>query len=385
MKEEARGKTDLSGAFALELQHPEKPYLVRAIHQGVNYDRQVSAGKTISIDVADAAAEVQGITGGIEIIRAGTNGKLLHVSDMVEIRNDSNPPVTEASERTFAVYLPAHAEIDSVLAAGPENVATMISATPAGGVPGHYTVNFALRPGSTKFAFNYDLPYDGRAAFRTENMYPLQQLAVMIPPTMTFTSPSRAFQILPVGNDRYRVEAAEQVRSGTGPEFEISGYGALPSTQPPTQAPPKPPTSVLPVPSLSSPGSSETHARSASAIGVEPVSKLSAPPSRLQGWIVVTGAVLTIGTCGFVVWRRQRRGGNAKATIEGPAEQAGQTPAFLAEALKEGLFQLESDRLRGAIHGEEYASAKRALEGTIEWALARAEARKGSTPAGIES
>jgi hypothetical protein len=41
------------------------------------------------------------------------------------------------------------------------------------------------------------------------------------------------------------------------------------------------------------------------------------------------------------------------------------------EALKEGLFLLESDRLQGAIPKGEYASVKQALEGTIEWALAR--------------
>jgi hypothetical protein len=39
---------------------------------------------------------VTAISGGIEIIRAGTQGNLLHVSDMVEIKNDSNPPMTRS-------------------------------------------------------------------------------------------------------------------------------------------------------------------------------------------------------------------------------------------------------------------------------------------------
>jgi hypothetical protein len=52
--------------------------------------------------------------------------------------------------------------------------------------------------------------------------------------------------------------------------------------------------------------------------------------------------------------------------------QAGKTSASLVEVLKEGLFQLEIDRLQGTISGKEYASAKQALDKTVELALARA-------------
>jgi hypothetical protein len=377
---EARTKIDAQGSFALEVQNPEKPHLVRVIHQGVNYDQQVSAGKTISVDVFDAAAKVRGVTGGIEIIRVGTNGSLLHVSDMVEIKNDSNPPMTQASDRTFEVYLPVHAKIDSVLAAGPENIGDMITATPVRGEPGHYTVDFPLRPGATKFAFNYNMPYDGHAAFRTKIMYPLQQLAVMIPPTMTFTSPSPAFQILPVGNDRYRVEAAEHLNAGDAPEFEISGVGALPLMRSQVHVPTNPPAGPLTGPALSTRGNSELHAHDVSAAVAVPVSTHAIPSSRWQWWALGVGVFLMLVTCGFLTWRKRRRRVHATAMAAQMTGQAGQTPATLIEALKEGLFQLEIDRLQGAIPGEEYASAKQSLENTIEWALARAGDRRETTP-----
>src|SRR5207249_12104745 len=136
------------------------------------------------------------ITGGIEILRTGTNGDLLHVSDLVEITNVSSPPLTQVGEHTFEVYLPASAKIDSVMAAGPEDMGMMISVTPVPGQPGHCAVNFPLRPGATKFAFNYDLPYDGHVAFHPKFAFPVQQLAVMIPPTMNFSFRSPAFKIL---------------------------------------------------------------------------------------------------------------------------------------------------------------------------------------------
>src|SRR3979490_2872239 len=119
MQEEARAKTDSHGAFTLNAQHPDKPYLVRVFHQGVSYDQQASAGQALSIQVFDAATHVQGITGTIEILRTGTVGNLLHVSDMVEIKNESSPPLTQVGERAFEMYLPPNAKIDSVLAAGP--------------------------------------------------------------------------------------------------------------------------------------------------------------------------------------------------------------------------------------------------------------------------
>jgi hypothetical protein len=255
----------------------------------------------------------------------------------------------------------------------------MISAMPVRGEPGHYTVNFPLRPGATKFAFNYDLPYDGRAAFRTKNIYPLQQLAVMIPPTMTFVSRSTAFHILPVNSDRYQVEAAEQVKAGESLEFEVSGAGALPALQAQVHAPPQaqshaPPqtlTGPMTVPSLSTQDGFEAQAGNGNTLGSIHVSKLSAPSSRFPWWVLGASGVLMLGIFGSLVWRRKHPSTSAGMRAAHATGQAGQRSASLVEALKEGLFLLESDRLQGAIPKGEYASVKQALEGTIEWALAR--------------
>jgi hypothetical protein len=369
MQEEARTKTDSRGSFTLRVQFPDKLHLLRVLHQGVNYDQQVSAGDVASVDVFEAATRVQGLAGSIEIIRTGTKGDLLHVSDMIEIRNDSSPPLTQAGERTYEVYLPTHAKIDSVLAASSGKMGVMISATPVPGEPGHFTVNFPLRPGATKLAFNYDLPY----TFRTRRLYPLQQLAVMIPPTMKFSSRSPAFQVLPTGNSNYQVQAASRVNAGEGPEFEISGMGALPALQAQAQPPPKARATVAtPAPSALSGSAAPTQRVNASG-----GSGLSAPASRRQWWIVGGGGfLLLLGAGGFLLWRGERLVGNRQFVNAGTvAEGTGQESASSSEVLKDELFRLEIDRLHGAISGEEYDSAKQALEGTIKRALARAGAK----------
>ena len=372
MQEEARTKTDSQGFFTLKVQFPDKAHLLRVLHQGVNYDQQVSAGDAVSVDVFDSAARVQGLAGSIEIIRTGTKGDQLHVSDMIEIRNDSSPPLTQAGERTFEVYLPTHAKIDSVLAAGSGKMGVMISATPVPGEPGHFTVNFPLRPGATTFAFNYDLPYDGRATFRTRRLYPLQQLAVMIPPTMKFSSRSPAFQVLPTGNGNYQVQAINRVNAGEGPEFEISGAGALPALQAQTQPPPKAPATVV-TPAASAPSNSAAPTQRVNDSGG---SGLSAPVSRRTWWVLGVGGFFVLGAGGFWLWRGERRFVNRQFVNPGTVvERTGQGSASSSEVLKEELFRLEIDRLHGTISGEEYDSARQALEGTIKRALARARAK----------
>jgi hypothetical protein len=253
----------------------------------------------------------------------------------------------------------------------------MISATPVPGEPGHFTVNFPLRPGATKFAFNYDLPYDGRATFRTRRLYPLQQLAVMIPPTMRFSSRSPAFQVLPTGNSNYQVQAANRVNAGEGPEFEISGAGALPALQAQTQPPPKAPATVV-TPAASAPSNSAAPTQRVNDSGG---SGLSAPASHRKWWVLGVGGLLVVGAGGFWLWRGERLFVNRQFVnrqFVSPGTvvaRTGQGLASSSEVLKEELFRLEIDRLHGTISGEEYDSARQALEGTIKRALARAGAK----------
>jgi hypothetical protein len=71
-----------------------------------------------------------------------------------------------------------------------------------------------------------------------------------------------------------------------------------------------------------------------------------------------------------LLWRGERLSCDTGAVAE--PRSAFSSGAFSSsEVLKEELFRLEIDRLHGTISGEEYDSAKQALEGTIKRALAR--------------
>lgn len=300
IQEEARTKTDVLGAFTLPLQYPKKSHLVRVVHQGVNYDQQASAGETLAIPVFDAAPQVRGITGSIEILRAGTNGTLLHVSDLYEINNQSSPPLTLVGKSTFEVYLPADARIDSVLAAGPGKIGEMISAAPVRGELGHYAVGFPLRPGATKFAFNYDLPYTGHTAFRTRLAYPFRQLAVMIPPNMKFSSRSPAFKMLAIGNSRYQVQTANQLAAGEGPRFDVSGAGELPPLKDQARTQTLSRSLADPNRIVPSPG----HGALPSLASIDSRLKQTKSPSQSLVFGGVTSILLA--ACALLVWRARK-------------------------------------------------------------------------------
>lgn len=298
--EEARTVVDNLGAFRFTAQSMGPHYLVRAIHQNVIYDQPAAPGQSISLELFDAADEVAGVSGSIEIIRIETQGEFLHVSDMYEIRNDSNPPVTLARDRTFDVFVPGEAKMDSVFAAAPGKVAELISATALPGEPGHYAVNFPLPPGATKFAFHYELPYAGREAFRTRRAYPVVQLAVMVPSSVRFSSRSRAFQRLQTGNPRYHVEAASPLAAGDGPTFEISGDGSLPPLDAETRA-----KAASRVESLALPNSAAIRQTSPSMLTDTRLPSTARFSDSLALEAIAAGL---FAACAFLVWRARRRG-----------------------------------------------------------------------------
>lgn len=345
------------------------------------------------ISGASCAAYAQdAITGTIEIIRAGSVGKQLHVSDMIEIQNRSAPPRTLAGEHTFDVYLPAHAKISSVIAAGPGNVATMIPATPLPGDPGHYSVSFPLQPGATKFAFNYDFPYDGKAVFHIRHAYAVEQLAIMIPPTMHFSSASTGFKTLETGNKNYDVRAIAQLNAGPGPAFEISGSGSLPpsrsSIQPSIQPSIRPGENTAAAPVSSAPVVSTENASAANsepASDRNPSSKASSLPAQIRpsptpSWLILgilglgltatSAAAIRVGASKRAALRKMMR--TSETRLNKTRSNQIYAPTLLLEGLKEELFQLESAKIRGTISHEEYDLTRSALEETVKRALRRA-------------
>ena len=370
--EQGHATTDAQGSFSLDVDAPGK-YILRAKHQGVSYDMNVATGDTVKIPVFDTASTVDGLAGVIAVIRVNLARKgLLHISQMYAIRNQSNPSKTLAGGRAFQVYLPPDGTIDSVLAAGPSRIAERISATPVKGEPGHYTINFPLRPGDTNLAVNYDLPYTGRQMFRPRLVYGVKQLAIMFPQSMQFASDSPSFR--PILNENgYSVEAATSVPAGDGLSFELSGRGVLaPSVSSghvqSAQAANSQAPALLSLPAAVTSANGERSPKTGTSAGAAP--QVPALAQNSVRWtesvlepvpLLLLSIVVAAAGVGIFLWRTKT---SPSAVVAGFASDP--TPL---EALKEEFLLLETSRLNGAITLGQYDLRKKVLEKSMRRVL----------------
>src|SRR6185312_8298251 len=129
--------------------------------------------------------------------------------------------------KAYEIYLPAGAKIEAAAAAGPSGMP--VSSSPmAQKDPGHYAFVFPLRPGESRFQLSYTLPYNGSFKFTPRVALPTQNLAVMLPKSMSFNGGTQ-FEQADVEKDA-QTYLAKNVSPSQALEFTVSGTGALPQT-----------------------------------------------------------------------------------------------------------------------------------------------------------
>jgi hypothetical protein len=354
MQEEARVRTDAQGAFSMNLAHPEAQYVLRVLHQSVNYDHTLTGASTVQLEVFDAASAIKGLQGVLGIAQIESDGAMLKVTEMYSIANASVPPVTQTGPHNFQISLPVEATLDSFTAKRSQGIWVNLAAVPVLRKQGSYMVDFPLRPGDTFFKFSYHLPGSGVTTLHLKPAYPVQSFAVMHPPSMGFKSlRPRSFTSPGV----VKGLQVEQAVGGVGrevPAFEISGTG---SATPQTSLAKVLPPSAAPGAAGNS-SSSPTNAQS-------DVDQRNLDQRKKDAWAVGLLTVLAIAGGGFALWRRQKR-------IR--ARPTGGKNMPVVQALKDELFQLERERSRGTMSEEQYSSTRDALNLSLQRAMTREKA-----------
>jgi hypothetical protein len=367
MQEASHTKTDSHGNFSLPVPDDGGQHLVRVTHQGVNYFKPAPIGTTSAqIDVYDAAKQVQGVLGRADITRVQADAGQLEVAELFVLQNESKPPRTQMSDRSFEFTLPQGAMIDSSLAAGPGGMP--VNSAPVPIEKNRYAFVFPIRPGETKFQVSYHLPYSGSFSFQPQILTPMQDVVVMLPKSMEFKTGSTDF----AGGGEEKgmtIFVAHNVAAGKQLAFSVSGTGQIPREAQEGDA-----------------GADGQEAANAgqSGQGNRPGGGLGAPeesPDALQKykfWIIGgLAAALVVGA--IVVMNQKPRTATAVAPSSvsvAPTTRpvTGSTNRnLLLEAMKEELFQLETERLQGKISNADYQQAKAALDLTMKRAIARGQ------------
>jgi hypothetical protein len=392
MGEVAKATTDANGKYSLR-EPGSGPYLVRVTHQGSPYFIAApQGGGPGDIPVFDVAPKVQGVSIEADVLQFEADNGQLTVNERYFVHNNSSPPLTQWSPKTFEVILPADATIDGAQAQRPTGLPTTLKLDPDG-PKGHYSFNFPIQPDDgekdTLFLITYHLPYsDGKYTFKTQVTLPADNVGVLLPKSMTFTPGSGAsFKNVP-DDPSIQTFVAKNATPGKPVEFTVSGTGSVPREQ---QGAPQP--AGMPGQDAGAPqaGPSSTPGGGIGAPIGEPD-----PLSKYKWWIL--GALALLLAAGAAFFLRKPPGGPQTGAAQGVAAQSNYTstaaasttsPATftgyasvpaqagtasssaLLNALKEELFTLESEKINGTITPEEYASVKSALEIVLKRALNR--------------
>jgi 5-hydroxyisourate hydrolase-like protein (transthyretin family) len=370
MQEASRTTTDSKGRFTLEVPNGDNGmHLIKVTHDKANYFRPAPPGtQSVEVEVFTAAPKVEGISSEANVLRLQTDesGKSLRVVENFFVKNESNPPKTQFSDRAFEFFLPESAVIEGSAALGPGGMPVQASPVPLG-EPNHFAFIFPIRPGETRFQITYHLPYSGSFKFSPRMVMPTDTIAVMMPKSMKFDGgPASSFT--PVTEETTaQTFVARNVVPSQMLNFTVSGTGQLPRDQAATTAGSG--GEQQGDTSAQVGGSAAADTRPGGGLGnpLDPEGT-NDPWAKYKWWILGGLGLLLAGGAGILM---KGNTGVAAQPIVVDSTPVGSN-ALLA-AMKEELFVLETDKLQGRLSETEYQAQKSALETVLRRALVREE------------
>jgi 5-hydroxyisourate hydrolase-like protein (transthyretin family) len=375
MQEATRTKTDAKGHFSLDLPANESQaiHLVRVTHDKANYFRPAPPGtQSVEVEVYNAAAKVKGVSSEADVMRLQTDesGKALHVVENFFVKNESSPPLTQFSDRPFEFYLPEGAVVEGSAALAPGGMPVQASPVPLG-EPNHYAFIFPIRPGETRFQITYKLPYSGSLKFSPRVMMPTDTIAVMMPKSMTF-KPGPSAPYTPVTEETTaQTYVARSVAPSQALDFTVSGTGQMPRDTGAAAAAgeggPATGDASAQAGAGGAAGTAASDTRPGGGLGTPLDPEGTNDPWAKYKWWILGGLGLVLAVGAGVMLR------NGPAPVVGPVGATAAGSDSLLAAMKEELFALETDRLKGKLTESEYVEQKAALEVVLRRALARGE------------
>lgn len=361
MQEIAKTTTDDQGHFTIDAPDPGM-HLIRIDHQGAAYFQPAPPNSpTVNAQVYDVAAVVAGVSTVANVMRVETDPQGLRVTQSYFVKNDSNPPRTQYSKRSYEFYLPPGAQIEGSAAEAPGGMPVQSSPVPLED-KGHFAFLFPLRPGVTQFQLSYQLPYSGSLAFDQKFANPTESFVVMMPKSMSFKAGNGAtFQSLneTPGALTYLARNASAAKPIL---FTVSGSGAMPRETPAENQ-----SNGSGAPSDNGANASASDNRPGGGLGV-PID--TPDPLNKYKWWILGGVSLAFAIgAGFML--RRPTGEEAPDAVGVAAAVPISSDGSLLSALKDELFSIETDRLQGKLSDTEYESQKQALEVVLRRALTK--------------
>jgi len=412
MADAATATTDSKGQYSLQLPAGANggAFLIRVTHQGASYFIAApQSGTGGDVTVYDVSPKVDGVAIDADMLLFEGSAGELRISERYLVRNSSNPPKAQFSDKTFEIALPADAQLDSASATRPGGLGTTTRLIPLS-PKGHYSFNIPIQPDKgqkeTLFEVQYHISYNGKYTFKPTLMMPAENFVVYTPKSMNFANPSGA-EFQNVQDDpRVSTNIAKNVSPGQAIAFTVSGEGQMPRNAQPGMSPQ----------AMMGGGGGATDTSSAPSTpggGIGNPIATPDPLTRYKWWILGGLTLLLVLAAIYLLRGRSGTSDESPVLVSGPSSEmegrplpsvprsiaplADYTPpppprrvpepvstghyvpagnsapaggkAALLSILKDELFAIESERLSGTLSQEEYADIKVGLEAVLKRAL----------------
>jgi hypothetical protein len=174
-----QAKSDAQGHFTINQEIQGPPHLLRTVYDGVSYNHMLPPGSpttNLTVSVFNASKEPGDAKVSKHMLLFEPNGGQMVVNETFLFTNNGKTAWNDPDHGTLRFFLPSAAGKAQVNATAPGGMPIPVGVmkTPK---PDLAAVDFAIKPGETRFDINYSLPYtagapyEGKIVTKDENTY----------------------------------------------------------------------------------------------------------------------------------------------------------------------------------------------------------------------
>jgi len=217
-------KTDAQGRFRID-KEAQGPQLVQAFYAGVQYNKMVFPGAPatgIQVDVFDASNKPGFAKVSQHFIVLQPDANQMAVSEGILYQDDGKETYNDPVNGTCRFYLPPEAKGKvTVTVNAPGGMPISRPAEPTQ-EPNVYKVNYALKPGETRFDLNYTLPVTNPMTFSTKILHSEGASDLVVPKGVSL----KGEDIELAGQEPKTQASVYRIKSASF-KVEVTGSGSL--------------------------------------------------------------------------------------------------------------------------------------------------------------